>query len=52
MTNKEKLARVLEEQKRKEQLHVISYPEYELLKLSVADEKRYREEYLGVVIED
>ena len=28
--------------KRKKPLHVISYPEYEQLKLSAADEKRYR----------
>ena len=52
MTNKKKWARILEEQKRKEQLHVISYPEYKRLKLSAADEKRYREEYLGMIIED
>lgn len=51
MTNKKKWIRVLEEEKRKEQLHVISYPEYERLKLSAADEKRYREEYLGIVVE-
>lgn len=52
MTNKKKWARILEEQKRKEQLHVISYPEYERLKLSKLDEKRYQEEYLGIIIED
>lgn len=51
MTNKKKWIRVLEEQKRKERLHVISYPEYEQLKLSAADEKRYQEEYLGIVVE-
>ena len=42
--------RILAEQKRKEPIHIISIPEYERLKLSAADEKRYREEYLGEVI--
>ena len=52
MTNKKKWARILEEQKRKEPLHVISYPEYERLKLSKLEEKRYREEYLGIPVVD
>jgi hypothetical protein len=37
--------RILAEQKLKEPIHII----YERLKQSVADEKRYREEYLGFV---
>ena len=51
MTKTGKWTRILNEDKRKKPLHVISYPEYEQLKLSAADEKRYREEYLGIVIE-
>ena len=50
MTQTKKWNRMLAEQKRKEPIHIISIPEYERLKLSVADEKRYREEYLGEVI--
>lgn len=40
--------RILAEQKRKEQYHILTIPEYDRLKLSSADEKRYREEYLGI----
>ena len=50
MARTKKWNRILVEQKRKEQSHVLTIPEYERLKLSVADEKRYREEYLGEVI--
>lgn len=49
MTRTMKLNRILAEQKRKEQSHILTIPEYQRLKLSVADEKRYREEYLGFV---
>ena len=52
MTKNGKWNRILNGNKRKKSLRVISYTEYEALKLSVADEKRYREEYLGIVIED
>jgi hypothetical protein len=48
MPRTKKWNRILAEQKRKEQAHILTIPEYERLKLSVADEKRYREEYLGV----
>ena len=48
--------RILAEEKRKEQLHVLSIPEYDSLMrrlgLTEADEKRYREEYLGLVPEE
>ena len=50
MARTKKWNRILAEQKRKEQSHILTIPEYERLKLSVADEKRYREEYLGEVI--
>jgi hypothetical protein len=50
MTQTKKWNRMLAEQKRKEQSHILTIPEYERLKLSVADEKRYREEYLGEVM--
>lgn len=52
MTKTGKLNRIRNENTRKKSLRVISYPEYEPLKLSAVDEKRYREEYLGMIIED
>jgi len=52
MTKTMKWNRILVEQKRKEPIHILTIPEYERLKLSAADEKRYREEYLGIVPED
>jgi hypothetical protein len=50
MPRTKKWNRILAEQKQKEQSHVLTIPEYERLKLSAADEKRYREEYLGEVM--
>lgn len=50
MPRTKKWNRILAEQKLKEQSHILTIPEYQRLKLSVADEKRYREEYLGEVI--
>ena len=51
MTKTKKWNRILAEQKRKEPLYILTIPEYEQLKISAADEKRYREEYLGIVVE-
>lgn len=52
MPRTKKWNRILAEQKRKEQSRVLTIPEYDLLKLSAADEKRYREEYMGFVPEE
>ena len=53
MTRTKKWNRILAEEKRKEPIHVLTIPEYDSLRerlgITEADEKRYREEYQGIV---